>query len=250
MLCEELRADVEGGNWAQLGLAFGVTISFGIAEYRSDPSPERIGEPGRLAPVRGQEPRPQPRGRVARTQANPKSGRPARGMMRADSRSRSMHRAAVLSLLYARDRATRSRRRALSAPPLVPVEVRVVSRARVQQRARHGAERLHPAEPRRAITATRSIRSACCRRHGTTGQVLGAEATVTAPRGARLGELHGLRARAARSYSRRDRRRAVPQHRRRVATPTRAASRGCGAKATRRSSTTSACVSGGSSSSR
>jgi diguanylate cyclase (GGDEF)-like protein len=42
MLCEELRADVEGGNWAQLGLAFGVTISFGIAEYRSDPSPDGL----------------------------------------------------------------------------------------------------------------------------------------------------------------------------------------------------------------
>ncbi len=42
VLCEELRAAVEGGNWAQLGLAFGVTISFGIAEYRSDPSPDGL----------------------------------------------------------------------------------------------------------------------------------------------------------------------------------------------------------------
>jgi diguanylate cyclase (GGDEF)-like protein len=42
LLCEELRAAVESGNWAQLGLAAGVTISFGIAEYRADESPERL----------------------------------------------------------------------------------------------------------------------------------------------------------------------------------------------------------------
>ena len=41
-LCEELRAAVEKGNWAQLGLAVAVTISFGIAEYRSDPSPDGL----------------------------------------------------------------------------------------------------------------------------------------------------------------------------------------------------------------
>jgi diguanylate cyclase (GGDEF)-like protein len=41
-ICEELRGAVESGNWAQLGLAAGVTISFGIAEYRADPSPERL----------------------------------------------------------------------------------------------------------------------------------------------------------------------------------------------------------------
>ena len=42
LICEELRAAVEGTNWAQLGLAAGVTISFGIAEYRTDTSPERL----------------------------------------------------------------------------------------------------------------------------------------------------------------------------------------------------------------
>jgi diguanylate cyclase (GGDEF)-like protein len=42
LICEELRAAVESGNWAQLGLASGVTISFGIAEFRADPSPERL----------------------------------------------------------------------------------------------------------------------------------------------------------------------------------------------------------------
>jgi diguanylate cyclase (GGDEF)-like protein len=41
-LCEELRAAVQGGNWAQLGLAAGVTISFGIAEYRPDLSRDRL----------------------------------------------------------------------------------------------------------------------------------------------------------------------------------------------------------------
>jgi len=41
-ICEELRGAVESGNWAQLGLAAGVTISFGIAEYRGDTSPERL----------------------------------------------------------------------------------------------------------------------------------------------------------------------------------------------------------------
>jgi diguanylate cyclase (GGDEF)-like protein len=42
LICEELRAAVEGANWAQLGLAAAVTISFGIAEYRGDASPERL----------------------------------------------------------------------------------------------------------------------------------------------------------------------------------------------------------------
>jgi diguanylate cyclase (GGDEF)-like protein len=41
-LCEQLRLAVEGGNWGQLGLAAGVTISFGIAEFRSDAAPERL----------------------------------------------------------------------------------------------------------------------------------------------------------------------------------------------------------------
>jgi diguanylate cyclase (GGDEF)-like protein len=41
-ICEELRGAVESVNWAQLGLAAGVTISFGIAEYRADTSPERL----------------------------------------------------------------------------------------------------------------------------------------------------------------------------------------------------------------
>jgi diguanylate cyclase (GGDEF)-like protein len=41
-LCEALRAAVENGNWSQLGLAAGVTISFGIAEYRTDLSPDRL----------------------------------------------------------------------------------------------------------------------------------------------------------------------------------------------------------------
>lgn len=42
LICEELRVAVERGNWAQLGLAGGVTVSFGIAEYRMDSSPERL----------------------------------------------------------------------------------------------------------------------------------------------------------------------------------------------------------------
>lgn len=42
LICELLRSAVEGGNWAQLGLAAGVTISFGIAEYRADATPERL----------------------------------------------------------------------------------------------------------------------------------------------------------------------------------------------------------------
>ena len=41
-LCEELRTAVESANWAQLGLAAGVTISFGIAEYKADASPDRL----------------------------------------------------------------------------------------------------------------------------------------------------------------------------------------------------------------
>ena len=41
-LCEQLRAAIEGGAWAELGLSAGVTISFGIAEYRGDVSAERL----------------------------------------------------------------------------------------------------------------------------------------------------------------------------------------------------------------
>ncbi len=41
-ICEELRTAVETANWAQLGLAGGITISFGIAEFRGDASPERL----------------------------------------------------------------------------------------------------------------------------------------------------------------------------------------------------------------
>jgi diguanylate cyclase (GGDEF)-like protein len=41
-LCEALRTAVERANWAQLGLAAGVTISFGIAEYKTDTSPDRL----------------------------------------------------------------------------------------------------------------------------------------------------------------------------------------------------------------
>ena len=41
-ICEKLRGAVESCNWAQLGLAAGVTISFGVAEYRADSSPERL----------------------------------------------------------------------------------------------------------------------------------------------------------------------------------------------------------------
>jgi diguanylate cyclase (GGDEF)-like protein len=41
-ICEELRAAVEGTHWAQLGLAAGVTISFGIADFRADASAERL----------------------------------------------------------------------------------------------------------------------------------------------------------------------------------------------------------------
>jgi diguanylate cyclase (GGDEF)-like protein len=42
LICEELRAAVESCNWVQLGLAGGVTISFGIAEFRGDASAERL----------------------------------------------------------------------------------------------------------------------------------------------------------------------------------------------------------------
>jgi diguanylate cyclase (GGDEF)-like protein len=42
LVCEDLRATIERSNWAQLGLAAGVTISFGIADYRSDTSVERL----------------------------------------------------------------------------------------------------------------------------------------------------------------------------------------------------------------
>jgi len=41
-LCEGLRTAVENANWAQLGLAAGVTISFGIAEHKADASPDRL----------------------------------------------------------------------------------------------------------------------------------------------------------------------------------------------------------------
>ena len=39
-LCEGLRTAVENAHWAQLGLAAGVTISFGIAEHKADSSPD------------------------------------------------------------------------------------------------------------------------------------------------------------------------------------------------------------------
>jgi diguanylate cyclase (GGDEF)-like protein len=42
LICELLRAAVASGNWAQLGLTADVTISFGIAEYSADASPERL----------------------------------------------------------------------------------------------------------------------------------------------------------------------------------------------------------------
>ncbi|HEX7237613.1 MAG TPA: GGDEF domain-containing protein [Gammaproteobacteria bacterium] len=42
LLCEELRGAIERSNWAQLGLAAGVTISFGIADYRNDASVDRL----------------------------------------------------------------------------------------------------------------------------------------------------------------------------------------------------------------
>jgi diguanylate cyclase (GGDEF)-like protein len=42
LVCEELRTAVEHSNWTQLGLAGGVTISFGIADYRTDASAERL----------------------------------------------------------------------------------------------------------------------------------------------------------------------------------------------------------------
>jgi diguanylate cyclase (GGDEF)-like protein len=41
-LCEGLRTAVETSPWAQLGLAAGVTISFGIAEHRPGLSPDRL----------------------------------------------------------------------------------------------------------------------------------------------------------------------------------------------------------------
>jgi len=41
-LCEQLRVAVEGSNWAQLGLAGAITISFGIAEFRGDASADRL----------------------------------------------------------------------------------------------------------------------------------------------------------------------------------------------------------------
>ena len=42
LVCEDLRAAVERSNWTQLGLVAGVTISFGIADYRTDASAERL----------------------------------------------------------------------------------------------------------------------------------------------------------------------------------------------------------------
>jgi diguanylate cyclase (GGDEF)-like protein len=42
VLCEKLRVAVESTTWAQLGLAAGVTISFGIAEYRGDATADRL----------------------------------------------------------------------------------------------------------------------------------------------------------------------------------------------------------------
>jgi diguanylate cyclase (GGDEF)-like protein len=42
LLCEGLRTAVENASWAQLGLVAGVTISFGIAEHKADPSLDRL----------------------------------------------------------------------------------------------------------------------------------------------------------------------------------------------------------------
>lgn len=42
LVCEDLRTAIERCNWAQLGLGGGVTISFGIADYRTDASAERL----------------------------------------------------------------------------------------------------------------------------------------------------------------------------------------------------------------
>jgi diguanylate cyclase (GGDEF)-like protein len=42
LVCEDLRAAIERCNWAQLGLLGGVTISFGIADYRAEASVERL----------------------------------------------------------------------------------------------------------------------------------------------------------------------------------------------------------------
>jgi diguanylate cyclase (GGDEF)-like protein len=42
LVCEELRTAIERSNWAQLGLVGGVTISFGIADFRADVSAERL----------------------------------------------------------------------------------------------------------------------------------------------------------------------------------------------------------------
>ena len=42
LLCDELRVAVERSNWAQLGLAASVTLSFGIADFRADVSPDRL----------------------------------------------------------------------------------------------------------------------------------------------------------------------------------------------------------------
>jgi diguanylate cyclase (GGDEF)-like protein len=42
VLCEELRSSIERTNWSPLGLAAGVTISFGIAERRADSSPDSL----------------------------------------------------------------------------------------------------------------------------------------------------------------------------------------------------------------
>jgi diguanylate cyclase (GGDEF)-like protein len=41
-LCERLRAAVEGDDWAALGLAAAVTISFGVAERQRDSSPRTL----------------------------------------------------------------------------------------------------------------------------------------------------------------------------------------------------------------
>jgi diguanylate cyclase (GGDEF)-like protein len=41
-LCEQLRTAVETTNWSSLGVGVGVTISFGIAEYWLDSSPDAL----------------------------------------------------------------------------------------------------------------------------------------------------------------------------------------------------------------
>ena len=41
-VCEELRKAIEGADWSDLGLETAVTISFGVADQRSDSTPETL----------------------------------------------------------------------------------------------------------------------------------------------------------------------------------------------------------------